>query len=84
MQSCPHCISSAPFYEQAAEDLVAAHPGKVNFINIDSYAVRDFSGTYGIRRVPSFLVFKGGQLVTLSQTSFEATDDAESWMSSFL
>ncbi len=56
---CGPCKAIAPFVEAvAAEDQGKLKVGKVN---VDE--VQELSVTYGIRSIPTLLIFKGGQVV---------------------
>ena len=56
---CGPCKAIAPM----VEELAGSHGGKMNFrkMNIDDHP--KVAGRYGIRAIPTLLVFKGGQVV---------------------
>ncbi len=56
---CGPCHASAPILES----LAAEYDGKVKFVKIDTEENLDTPARYGIRSLPAFLVFKGGQQV---------------------
>ncbi len=56
---CAPCRMVAPAVEQVAETY--AGKAKVGKLNVDEHP--EIAGTFGIRSIPTLLVFKGGQVV---------------------
>ena len=56
---CAPCRMVAPAVEQVAETF--AGKAKVGKLNVDDHP--EIAGTFGIRSIPTLLVFKGGQVV---------------------
>ena len=56
---CAPCRMVAPAVEQVAETF--AGKAKVGKLNVDEHP--EIAGTFGIRSIPTLLVFKGGQVV---------------------
>ena len=56
---CGPCKAIAPILEELSKDL----SGKlvIGKVNVDDHG--DLAGTYGVRAIPTMLLFKGGQLV---------------------
>ena len=49
--------------EPVVEELAKAYDGKVKFVKMDTEQNFDVPARYGIRSLPTLLVFKGGQQV---------------------
>ena len=56
---CAPCRAIAPFIEQLASE----YDGKANIGKLDAEKCPDVAAKYEIRNVPTFLFFKGGELV---------------------
>jgi thioredoxin 1 len=56
---CPPCKSIAPVLEQVADELA----GKIKVVKVDIQDHPTVAESYGIRSIPTFLVFKNGRLV---------------------
>ncbi len=56
---CGPCKAIAPILDELAKDF----SGKlvIGKVNVDDHG--DLAGTYGVRAIPTMLLFKGGQLV---------------------
>jgi thioredoxin 1 len=56
---CGPCKAIAPILEELSKDFA----GKIVIgkVNVDDHG--DLAGTYGVRAIPTMLLFKGGQLV---------------------
>ena len=56
---CGPCKAIAPILEELSKEL----SGKlvIGKVNVDDHG--DLAGTYGVRAIPTMLLFKGGQLV---------------------
>ena len=59
LQTCPTCKGAQPMYTDAANRLAEQYPGKVAFISVDSYKARDFNVQYGVKKVPTYMLFEG-------------------------
>jgi len=55
---CGPCIAMAPVVDAVA----AKYDGKVKVVKIDVDANRETAGKFGIRSIPTFIVFKGGEV----------------------
>lgn len=56
---CGPCIKVSPVVEKLAEE----YDGKANFCKINVDEAPEVPITYGIRSIPTLMVFKGGELV---------------------
>jgi len=56
---CGPCRMVAPIVEELAEE----YHGKVKFVKLNTDENIDTAVQYGIRSIPTLLLFKGGQLV---------------------
>ena len=56
---CGPCKAIAPFVEAMA----AEYQGKLRVGKVNVDEVQELSVTYGIRSIPTLLIFKGGQVV---------------------
>jgi thioredoxin 1 len=56
---CGPCRMVAPIVEELADD----YEGKVKFVKLNTDENPQIAGKYGIRSIPTLLVFKGGQPV---------------------
>lgn len=59
---CSPCRSMAPHYEQAAAQLEP----KVRLLKLDSDASPEISSRYGVRSIPTLLLFNNGNLLAES------------------
>ena len=57
---CGPCRMVAPIVEELAEE----YDGKVKFVKLNTDENPTVAGKYGIRSIPTLLVFKGGQPVS--------------------
>lgn len=55
---CGPCRMVKPIVEELSEE----YAGKVNFMKMDTDENQAVPGKYGIRSIPSLLIFKGGEL----------------------
>ncbi len=55
---CGPCRMVKPIVEELSEE----YAGKVNFMKMDTDENPVIPGKYGIRSIPSLLIFKGGEL----------------------
>ena len=56
---CGPCHAIAPILEGLAEE----YDGKVKFVKVDTEENFDTTARYGVRSLPTLLVFRGGQQV---------------------
>ena len=56
---CGPCKAVSPMVEELAEE----YNGKVKFVKVDTEENFDTPGRYGIRGLPTLMIFKGGQQV---------------------
>ncbi|MCY4456006.1 MAG: thioredoxin, partial [Chloroflexi bacterium] len=56
---CGPCRMVAPIVEELAED----YDGRVKFVKLNTDENPMVAGQYGIRSIPTLLVFKGGEKV---------------------
>ncbi len=56
---CNPCLTMNPIIEQLATEL----EGKVKIAKLNIETCRTLAGTYRVRSAPTFLIFKGGELV---------------------
>ena len=57
---CGPCRMVAPIVEELADD----YDGKVKFVKLNTDENPQIAGKYGIRSIPTLLVFKGGEPVS--------------------
>jgi thioredoxin 2 len=68
---CGPCLQMAPQFEAAAKSLP-----EVRFAKVDSDAARQASAAYGIRSIPTLVLFKGGKEVARRSGASSASDIA--------
>jgi thioredoxin 2 len=68
---CGPCQQMAPHFAAAAQ----AMPD-VRFVKVDSDAARQASAAYGIRSIPTLILFKGGKEVARRSGASSASDIA--------
>lgn len=56
---CPPCRLMAPIYDELAQEL----GDRVHFTELDIDQAPEVAGGFGIRSVPTMLIFKDGELV---------------------
>ena len=56
---CAPCHQIAPILDELADE----YDGKVKFVKLDTEENFDVTSRYGIRSVPTLLIFKGGEQV---------------------
>ena len=54
---CGPCRAMAPAFEQAAAEM----KGRVRFAKLDTEAAPDIAGRYGIRSIPTMILFRDGR-----------------------
>lgn len=57
---CGPCRMVAPIVEELSED----YDGRVKFVKLNTDENPQIAGKYGIRSIPTLLVFKGGEQVS--------------------
>ena len=75
---CGPCRQMAPHFAAAAQSMP-----EVRFAKVDSDAARQASAAYGIRSIPTLILFKGGKEVARRSGASSAADIA-SWTKSQL
>ncbi len=68
---CGPCRQMAPHFAAAAQQLP-----EVRFAKVDSDAARESSAAYGIRSIPTLILFKGGREVARRSGASSAADIA--------
>jgi thioredoxin 2 len=68
---CGPCRQMAPHFEAAAKSLP-----EVRFAKVDSDAAQQASAAFGIRSIPTLVLFKGGKEVARRSGASSATDIA--------
>ncbi|MEJ0011458.1 MAG: thioredoxin [Bauldia sp.] len=58
---CPPCHAIAPYLEQISDEL----SGKVKIVKLDVDADPAISTRYGVRSMPTLMVFKNGELIAM-------------------
>ncbi len=56
---CQPCKAIAPIVEEVAGE----YDGKVDFYKVDTDHNKQFAGQYGVRGIPTLMVFKDGKVV---------------------
>lgn len=74
---CGPCLQMAPFFHEAARQLEPA----VRLAKLDTEAQPRIAGRYGIRSIPTMIVFKGGREVARTSGAM-ATDGITRWVRS--
>lgn len=74
---CGPCLQMAPFFHEAA---IALEPG-MRLAKLDTEAQPRIAARYGIRSIPTMVVFKGGQEVARTSGAM-ATDGITRWIRS--
>ena len=65
---CGPCRRMEPMVEKAAID----YAGKVKIVTVDVDACTDIARKYGIMSVPTFMMFKGGEIISKTPGSMPA------------
>ncbi|MGQ7172627.1 thioredoxin TrxC, partial [Escherichia sp. R-CC3] len=58
---CGPCRNFAPIFEDVAQE----RSGKVRFVKVNTEAERELSSRFGIRSIPTIMIFKNGQVVDM-------------------
>jgi thioredoxin 2 len=72
---CGPCKAMAPFYEKVAGELEPA----MRFLKLDTDRAPELSARYGIRGIPTTIVFRGGREVARRTGAMDATT-LRSWL----
>jgi len=76
---CGPCHAMAPGFERAA----AAMKARVRFAKLDTEAAPEIAARYGIRSIPTLIVFRGGKEAARISGAMDARG-IESWVSGAL
>ncbi|QEA13193.1 thioredoxin TrxC [Comamonas flocculans] len=76
---CGPCLQMAPFFHEAA---IALEP-QARLAKLDTEAQPQIAARYGIRSIPTMIVFKGGQEVARTSGAM-ATEGITRWIRSVL
>ena len=76
---CGPCKAMAPFYEQVAREL---EPG-FRFLKLDTDRAPELSARYGIRSIPTLIVFAGGKEAARRSGAMDATT-LRNWLASVM
>ena len=58
---CGPCRNFAPIFEDVAEE----RSGKVRFVKVNTEAERELSARFGIRSIPTIMIFKNGEVIDM-------------------
>jgi thioredoxin 1 len=73
---CGPCKAMAPALEQVAQELA----GKVKVVKVDVDENPRVTGTYGIRAMPTLLIFKGGKVTAQHTGAIVQKKKLEDWI----
>jgi len=76
---CGPCRMMAPAFEEAARSL----PLKAQFLKVNTEENPQLGGQYGIRSIPTMVLFKGGQEVDRVSGALSA-DQIRQWVSKYI
>jgi thioredoxin 2 len=76
---CGPCRAMAPAFERAAASLKT----RVRFAKLDTEAAQDIAARYGIRSIPTMIVFRRGQEAGRTSGAMDARS-IESWLGSVI
>jgi thioredoxin 2 len=76
---CGPCKAMAPQYEQAAK----AWHGKVRFAKLDTEQAPGPAGQFGIRSIPTLILFRGGREVARQSGAMNQTQITQ-WLQSVI
>lgn len=74
---CGPCKAMAPALEQVASEM----KGKVKVVKVDVDENPGVTGTYGIRAMPTLLMFKGGKVTAQHTGAIVQKKKLEDWIS---
>ncbi|MEQ1671037.1 MAG: thioredoxin domain-containing protein, partial [Hyphomicrobium sp.] len=75
---CGPCKAMAPALEQVAKEM----DGKVKVVKVDVDQNPKVTGTYGIRAMPTLLMFKGGKVAAQYTGAIVQKKKLEEWINS--
>lgn len=75
-QWCGPCKAMAPALEQVAQEL----KGKVKIVKLDVDENPKITGTYGIRAMPTLILFKGGKVAAQHTGAIVQKKKLEDWI----
>jgi thioredoxin 1 len=75
---CGPCKAMAPALDQVAQELT----GKVKIVKVDVDENPKVTGTYGIRAMPTLLIFKGGKVAAQHTGAIVQKKKLEEWINS--
>lgn len=75
-QWCGPCKAMAPALDQVAEEL----SGKVKIVKVDVDENPKVTGTYGIRAMPTLILFKSGQVAAQHTGAIVQKKKLEDWI----
>lgn len=75
-QWCGPCKAMAPALEQIAQEL----KGKVKIVKLDVDENPKVTGTYGIRAMPTLILFKGGKVAAQHTGAIVQKKKLEDWI----
>ncbi len=76
---CGPCRMMAPAFEEAARSL----PLKAQFVKVNTEANPQLGGQFGIRSIPTMVIFKGGKEVDRVSGALSA-DQIRQWVSRYI
>lgn len=77
-QWCGPCKAMAPALDQVATELA----GKVKIVKVDVDENPKVTGTYGIRAMPTLILFKGGEVAAQHTGAIVQKKKLEDWITS--
>ena len=75
---CGPCQNFAPVFQQVSQQYI----DKIRFVKVNTELAQQTSSTYGIRSIPSLLLFKGGKEVTRQAGAMDQTNLVR-WLNQF-
>jgi len=75
---CGPCRTMAPHFERAAAELEP----RMRFAKLDTESAQEIAGRYGIRSIPTLIVFKGGREIARQSGALDARSLVE-WLKPF-
>ncbi|MGR5134551.1 thioredoxin TrxC [Vibrio alfacsensis] len=76
---CNPCVGFAPVFSDVAQD----QTGNVRFVKIDTESEQQLAAQFGIRSIPTIMVFKNGQRVDMINGALPKTQ-FEQWLNQAL
>jgi thioredoxin 2 len=75
---CGPCQNFAPVFQQVSQQYI----DKIRFVKVNTELAQQTSSAYGIRSIPSLLLFKGGKEVTRQAGAMDQTNLVR-WLNQF-